>query len=95
MNEILERRACVTGIGQSDVGRRLGRDPLELTLDACLAAIEDAGLERGDIDGLATYPGIMIGNPGFSCANVGAGTSCCSVGNNCGEGLSGGPCYAG
>jgi acetyl-CoA acetyltransferase len=70
VNEILERRACVTGIGQSDVGRRLGRDPLELTLDACLAAIEDAGLERDDIDGLATYPGIMIGNPGFTGAGI-------------------------
>ena len=40
--EILERRACITGIGQSEVGRRLGRDPLELSLDACLDAIRDA-----------------------------------------------------
>jgi 3-oxoacyl-[acyl-carrier-protein] synthase III len=53
--EILERRACISGIGQSDIGRRLQRDPLDLTLDACLAAIEDAGLSRDDIDGLATY----------------------------------------
>jgi acetyl-CoA acetyltransferase len=53
--EILERRACITGIGQSDVGRRLGRDPLALTLDACLAAIVDAGLTTRDIDGLSTY----------------------------------------
>ncbi len=67
--EILERRACITGIGQSDVGRRLFRDPLELTLDACLAAIEDAGLEREQIDGLATYPG--AGGPaGFSGASL-------------------------
>src|SRR5258708_6600402 len=43
-NEIIERRTCISGVGQSDIGRRLGRDPLELTLDACLAAIEDAGL---------------------------------------------------
>ena len=43
--EILERKAAITGIGQSDVGRRLERDPLELTLDACLAAIDDAGLD--------------------------------------------------
>ena len=63
--EILERRACITGIGQSDVGRRLYRDPLDLTLDACLAAIEDAGLTRGDIDGIATYPGNMDIPPGF------------------------------
>jgi acetyl-CoA acetyltransferase len=68
--EILERRACISGIGQSEVGRRLGRDPLGLTLDACLAAIEDAGLTRDQIDGLATYPGAMGGAPGFSGAGV-------------------------
>jgi acetyl-CoA acetyltransferase len=68
--EILERRACITGIGQSEVGRRLGRDPLALTLDACLAAIEDAGLTREAIDGLATYPGAFGGAPGFSGAGV-------------------------
>lgn len=67
--EVLERRACVTGLGQSEVGRRLMRDPLELTLDACVAAIEDAGLTRADIDGLATYPG--AGGPaGFSGAGL-------------------------
>ena len=37
----------------------------------------------------------LYGNPGFSCANVGAGTTCCIAENNCGEGLSGGPCYTG
>ena len=68
--EILERRAAITGIGQSAIGRRLNRDPLELTLDACVAAIEDAGLTRRDIDGLATYPGNMAGNPGFTGAGV-------------------------
>ena len=68
--EILERRAAITGIGQSDVGRRLERDPLELTLDACLAAIADAGLTRADIDGLATYPGAVGGAPGFSGAGI-------------------------
>ncbi len=68
--EILERRAAITGIGQSDVGRRLNRDPLGLTLDACLSAIEDAGLTRDDIDGLATYPGSMGGAPGFTGAGI-------------------------
>jgi acetyl-CoA acetyltransferase len=68
--EVLERRACISGIGQSAVGRRLERDPLELTLDACLAAIEDAGLTRDEIDGLATYPGAMGGPPGFTGAGI-------------------------
>jgi len=65
-----ERRALVSGAGQSDVGRRLHRDPLELTLDACLAAIADAGLTTADIDGIATYPGGMEQPPGFSGAGV-------------------------
>ena len=69
-SEIVERRACVTGIGQSEVGRRLFRDPLELTLDACLAAIADAGLAPRDIDGLSTYPGGTAGPPGFSGAGA-------------------------
>ncbi len=65
-----ERRAVISGAGQSDVGRRLFRDPLELTLDACLAAIEDAGLTTADIDGIATYPGGLDNPPGFSGAGV-------------------------
>jgi acetyl-CoA acetyltransferase len=61
---------CITGVGQSDVGRRLYRDPLELTLDACLAAIEDAGLTVAEIDGVSTYPGPMGTPPGFSGAGA-------------------------
>src|SRR5436190_18024177 len=68
--EINERRACVSGIGQSQVGRRIYRDPLDLTLDAALDAIEDAGLTREDIDGLATYPGNQEVPPGFSGVGI-------------------------
>src|SRR4051812_5554682 len=69
-NEIIERRACITGVGQSDIGRRLFRDPMELTLDACLAAIDHAGLTTRDIDGLSTYPGPMAQPAGFSAAGA-------------------------
>jgi acetyl-CoA acetyltransferase len=68
--EMIERRACITGVGQSEIGRRLHRDPLELTLDGCLAAIADAGLTTADIDGLSTYPGPMGTPPGFSGAGA-------------------------
>jgi len=67
---MIERRAVISGAGQSDVGRRLFRDPLELTLDACLAAIADAGLTTADIDGIATYPGPMGTPAGFSGAGL-------------------------
>lgn len=51
------RRAVVTGIGQSEIGRRLERTALDLTLDAALAAIADAGLDRAEVDGVSAYPG--------------------------------------
>jgi len=68
--EIGERKAVISGVGQSQVGRRIYRDPLDLTLDACLAAIADAGLTREDIDGLSTYPGNMTTPPGFSGGGI-------------------------
>ena len=61
----LERRAVISGLGQSAVGRHLGRSDIDLTVEACLAAVADAGLTRDDIDGLATYPGMGAGPPGF------------------------------
>ena len=63
--EPLERRAVISGIGQSQIGRRLGRSDLDLTVEAALAAMADAGLQRDDIDGLSTYPGMGAGTPGF------------------------------
>jgi len=52
-----EHRAVLSGVGRSAIGRRLMVDPLSLTVDACLAAVADAGLTLEDIDGLSTYPG--------------------------------------
>jgi len=66
----LDGRVVISGIGQSDIGRRLFRSGYELSVDACLAAIADAGLTTDDIDGIATYPGMMDVPPGFSGAGV-------------------------
>ena len=55
--EKFESRVAITGIGMSEVGRRLGRDPMSLAVDACRVAVADAGLTMDDIDGLSTYPG--------------------------------------
>lgn len=52
-----EHESVLSGVGRSAMGRRLMVDPLSLTVDACLAAVADAGLELSDIDGLSTYPG--------------------------------------
>ncbi|EUA30365.1 hypothetical protein I553_4622 [Mycobacterium xenopi 4042] len=55
-----EDKVALTGIGMSDIGRRLMVPPLTLTMQACQAAIADAGLTFDDIDGLSTYPGGAI-----------------------------------
>jgi acetyl-CoA acetyltransferase len=61
------RSAVIRGVGQSEVGRRLGRSGLDLTVEAATEAIADAGLQPGDIDGLATYPGGgFAAQPGFA-----------------------------
>ena len=58
--------AYITGIGQSEVGRRLARHPLLLTMDAIREALADAGLSLEQIDGVSTYPGRMAGLLGYS-----------------------------
>jgi acetyl-CoA acetyltransferase/uncharacterized OB-fold protein len=55
--EKFEDKVALTGIGMSPIGRRLMVPPLSLTVQACEAAIADAGLTFADIDGLSTYPG--------------------------------------
>ena len=65
-----EQSAVLSGIGRSALGRRLGRDPVSLAADACLAAIADAGLTPDDIDGLATYPGGVGYEIGFGEGGV-------------------------
>jgi acetyl-CoA acetyltransferase/uncharacterized OB-fold protein len=53
-----EEHSAITGIGASRLGRRLMVPPLSLTIEACEAAVADAGLTLDDIDGLSTYPGL-------------------------------------
>jgi acetyl-CoA acetyltransferase/uncharacterized OB-fold protein len=55
--EKFEDKVAITGIGASELGRRLMVAPLSLTVTACERAVADAGLRLADIDGLATYPG--------------------------------------
>jgi acetyl-CoA acetyltransferase len=60
-----EDRAVIAGVGQSRVGRRINRPDLELTVEACRRALDDAGLRTTDIDGLVAWPGEWPAAPGF------------------------------
>ena len=59
MAESFEERCIISGIGQSEVGRRMTQGVMALTLDAVLEAIADAGLEPADIDGVISWPGAV------------------------------------
>lgn len=61
-----EKQVAITGMGQSEVSRGSAKSPLRLTVDACKAAVQHAGLSLKDIDGLVTYPGTSDGGAGFS-----------------------------
>ena len=49
-----EKNACIVGVGRSIISRDSGLSALTLVTDACLEAIQDAGLTPKDIDGVAT-----------------------------------------
>ena len=66
-----ERRVVISGVGQSAIGRQVGRSGFQLTIDAILAAVSDAGLTVDDIDGLAMFPGGGAANlPGYANGNL-------------------------
>jgi acetyl-CoA acetyltransferase len=49
-------KTAIAGIGYSEISRRPQKPLGLLAIDACRAAIEDAGLRAEQVDGLATYP---------------------------------------
>ncbi|MFV9453473.1 thiolase family protein [Rhodococcus sp. NM-2] len=61
----VDDRAVITGIGQSQIGRRIGRTGIDLALEASERAVEHAGLSFDDIDGVASYPGPVNAEGGF------------------------------
>ena len=54
MIRVPEKDAIISGVGISRIGRRTGIDGLELTLESCYRAAEDAGLQLDQIDGLTS-----------------------------------------
>ena len=50
--ESLCDRTCIVGIGHTEYSKDSGRSELTLACEAIGAAIEDAGLEPSDIDGI-------------------------------------------
>ena len=65
-----EKHTAITGIGQSKISRGADKSALGLTIDAALQAIENAGLKRSDIDGMACWPGGTGEANGFAPVSI-------------------------
>ncbi|HXM82166.1 MAG TPA: thiolase family protein [Burkholderiales bacterium] len=61
MTLAMRDRTAIAGIGQSEYGRFLPASQLKLGATALKAALDDAGLEREDIDGIAIHLGWPLG----------------------------------
>lgn len=55
MSTTFAGRAAVAGIGATDFSKRSGRSTLRLAVECSVAALADAGLGPGDVDGIVTY----------------------------------------
>ena len=51
----LSGRAAIAGIGATEFSKESGRSELQLSCEAVLDALADAGLGTGDVDGLVTF----------------------------------------
>ena len=87
----LRGKAAVAGIGATEFSKESGRSELQLSVEAVRAALADAGLRPGDVDGLVTFTmdssseiavARELGLPElrfFSRVNYGGGAACGTV----------------
>ncbi|MDX1735447.1 MAG: lipid-transfer protein [Halioglobus sp.] len=52
---MLKDTTAIAGIGQTAFGKKLEASELELACEAVLNALDDAGIDRAEVDGLASY----------------------------------------
>jgi acetyl-CoA acetyltransferase len=55
MPTTLKDEAVIAGIGQTEFSKNSGRSELLLACAAVKAALDDAGLTPGDVDGMTTF----------------------------------------
>jgi len=51
----LKDKTAIVGYGATEFSKRSGRSELQLAVEATLAALADAGIDPGEVDGMATF----------------------------------------
>jgi acetyl-CoA acetyltransferase len=59
----MRKATAIVGIGQTDFSTHSGRSEWQLALEAIIAALDDAGLERSEIDGIVRYSYDNVSQP--------------------------------
>ncbi|MFF3271879.1 lipid-transfer protein [Streptomyces chrestomyceticus] len=89
--DTLGGRAAIVGIGATEFSKDSGRSELKLAVEAVRAALDDAGLAPGDVDGMVTFtmdtsPEITVAQAAgigelsfFSRVHYGGGAACATV----------------
>ncbi|MEV5593537.1 lipid-transfer protein [Streptomyces sp. NPDC052496] len=89
--DTLGGRAAIAGIGATEFSKDSGRSELKLAVEAVRAALDDAGLGPGDVDGMVTFtmdtsPEITVAQAAgigelsfFSRIHYGGGAACATV----------------
>lgn len=54
-------QTAIAGIGATEFSKRSGRSELRLACEAVMMALDDAGLQPSDVDGISTF--MMDSNP--------------------------------
>ncbi|HUJ67655.1 MAG TPA: thiolase family protein [Acidimicrobiales bacterium] len=81
MVDVAEHRAVISGIGISRIGRKTGIPGLVLTEEACRAALADAGLDGGSVEGLASMGDTPLDDVAVALGVEPAWTSGAALGN--------------
>ncbi len=69
---LLKDRTAIAGIGATEFSKESGRSEMRLAVEATAAALEDAGIEPSEVDGMVTFT--MDTNPEIEIArNLGVG----------------------
>ena len=61
MAEFLSGKVAIAGIGATEFSKDSGRTEMRLAVEACLAALADAGIDPAEVDGMCTFT--MDNNP--------------------------------
>ena len=89
----LQDAAAIVGIGQTEFAKQIDRSESQLAAEAVVAALVDAGIEPGEVDGLSSYTlettdevalakAIGAGDVTyFSQVGYGGGAGCATIGH--------------